>query len=88
MTLMRWKLSSAYAASRHIGERGSHGVEVREESFSDAQCATVMHSENEWTEGVSELENAVQRKAMLNAGVFRNRSALAWRSPWATIGPR
>ena len=52
-------------------------AEVRDESFSDAQCAVLMHGENEWTEGVSALENAVQWKAMLDAGVFRNRSDLA-----------
>ena len=52
-------------------------AEVRDESFSDAQCAALMHSENEWTEGISALENAVQWKAMLDAEVFRNRSALA-----------
>ena len=52
-------------------------AEVRDESFSDAQCAVLMHSENEWTEGVSALENAVQWKAMLDAGMFRNRSDLA-----------
>ena len=52
-------------------------AEVRDESFSDAQCAALMHSENEWTEGVSPLENALQWKAMIDAGVFANQSALA-----------
>ena len=52
-------------------------AQVRDASFSDAQCATLMHSENEWTEGVSPLENAAQWKAMLDAGVFVNQSALA-----------
>ena len=52
-------------------------AEVRDESFSDSQCAVLMHSENEWTEGVSSLENAVHWKAILGAGVFRNRSDLA-----------
>ena len=36
-----------------------------------------MHGENEWTEGVSYLENALQWKAMLDAGVFESQSALA-----------
>ena len=36
-----------------------------------------MHSENEWSEGVSPLENASQWKAMLDAGVFPNQSSLA-----------
>ena len=52
-------------------------AEVRDASFSDAQCAALMHSENEWTAGVSPLENAVQWQEMLAAGVFRNQSALA-----------
>lgn len=52
-------------------------AEVRDSSFSDAQCAALMHSENEWTEGVSPVENATQWKAMLDAGVFANQSALA-----------
>ena len=52
-------------------------AEVREASFSDAQCAALMHGENEWTEGVSPLENAAQWKAMLDATVFVNQSALA-----------
>ena len=52
-------------------------AEVREASFSDAQCATLMHGENEWTAGVSLLENAVQWKAMLDGGVFGSQSALA-----------
>lgn len=52
-------------------------AEVRDSTLSDADCAALMHSENEWTEGISPLENAVQWKAMLDAGVFRNQSALA-----------
>ena len=52
-------------------------AEVREATFSDSQCAVLMHGENEWTEGVSHLENAVQWKAMLDAGVFESQSALA-----------
>ena len=36
-----------------------------------------MHSENAWSEGVSPLENAVQWKAMLDAGVFESQTALA-----------
>ena len=52
-------------------------AEVREASFSDTQCATLMHGENEWTAGVSPLENAIQWKAMLEAGVFASQSALA-----------
>ena len=52
-------------------------AEVREASFSDSQCAALMHGENEWTEGVSHLEDAVQWKAMVDAGVFANQSALA-----------
>ena len=52
-------------------------AEVREASFTDAQCAALMHGENEWSEGVSPLENAVQWKSMLDAGVFPNQSALA-----------
>ena len=52
-------------------------AEVREASLADAQCAALMHSENEWTEGVSPLENAVQWKAIIDAGVFQNQSVLA-----------
>ena len=52
-------------------------AEVRDASLSDAECAALMHGENEWTEGVSPLENAAQWKAMLDAGVFANQSALA-----------
>ena len=52
-------------------------AQVREASLSDAQCAALMHGENEWTEGVSPLENAAQWKAMLDAGVFVNQTALA-----------
>ena len=52
-------------------------AEVRDPSFPDARCATLMHGENEWTQGISPLENAAQWKAMLDAGVFKNQSALA-----------
>ena len=52
-------------------------AEVREGAFSDSQCAALMLGENEWTEGVSYLENALQWKAMLEAGVFESQSALA-----------
>ena len=52
-------------------------AEVRDASLSDAECAAFMHGENEWTEGVSPLENALQWKSMLDAGVFSNQSALA-----------
>ena len=62
-------------ACRRAGVRWR--AEVREASFSDAQCAALMHGENEWTEGVSPLENAAQWKAMLDASVFVNQSALA-----------
>ena len=52
-------------------------AEVREGEFSDSQCAALMHGENEWTEGVSYLENALQWRAMLDAEVFATQSALA-----------
>ena len=52
-------------------------AEVKEAAFSDSQCAALMHGENEWTEGVSYLKNALQWKAMLDAGVFASQSALA-----------
>ena len=52
-------------------------AEVRDASFSDAECAALMHGENEWTEGVSPLENAVQWKSMLDAEVFESQSTLA-----------
>ena len=52
-------------------------AEVREASFTDAQCAALMHGENEWSEGVSPLENALQWKLMLDEDVFPNQSALA-----------
>ena len=52
-------------------------AEVREAPISDAECAALMHGENEWTAGVSALENALQWKTMLEAGVFSNQSALA-----------
>ena len=44
--------------------------------MSDSQCAAPMHGDNEWTAGVSYLENALQWKAMLDAGVFESQSAL------------
>ena len=62
-------------ACRRAGARWR--AEVRDATLSDAQCAVLMHGENEWSEGVSPLENAVQWKAMLDAGVFKNQSALA-----------
>ena len=62
-------------ACRRAGVRWR--AEVVEESVSDAWCAAQMHSENEWTERVSPLENALQWKAMLDAGVFPNQAALA-----------
>ena len=52
-------------------------AEVRDSTLTDAECAALMHGENEWTEGVAPLENALQWKAMLDAGVFENQSALA-----------
>ena len=52
-------------------------AQVKEASFTDAECAALMHGENEWTEGVSPLENAEQWIALLDAGVFVNQSALA-----------
>ena len=52
-------------------------AEVRDTSYSDAQCAGLMHGENAWSEGVSPLENALQWKAMLDAGVFETQTALA-----------
>lgn len=52
-------------------------AEVRDASTPDSVCAVLMHGENEWSEGVSPLENAAQWKAMLDAGVFSNQSALA-----------
>ena len=52
-------------------------AEVREASFPDTECAALMHGENAWSEGVSPLENAVQWKAMLDAGVFKSQTALA-----------
>ena len=52
-------------------------AEVRDASLSDAQCAALMHGENEWSRSISPLENSVQWKAMLDAGVFANQSALA-----------
>ena len=62
-------------ACRRAGVRWR--AEVRDASFPDAQCAALMHDENEWTEGVSPLENALQWQAMLKAGVFPSQSALA-----------
>ena len=52
-------------------------AEVRDASMTDAECAVLMHGENEWTEAVSPLENAVQWKAMLDAGTFADQSVLA-----------
>ena len=52
-------------------------AEVKEQDYPDALCAVAMHNENELDEGVSPLENAAQWKSMLDAGVFRNQSALA-----------
>ncbi|MYA16476.1 MAG: ParB/RepB/Spo0J family partition protein, partial [Gammaproteobacteria bacterium] len=62
-------------ACRRAGVRWR--AEVVEESVSDAWCAAQMHSENEWTERVSPLENALQWKPMLAAGVVPNQAALA-----------
>ena len=50
---------------------------VLDASVPDAQCAALMYGENEWTEGVSPLENALRWKEMLDAGVFANQSKLA-----------
>ena len=52
-------------------------AEVRDADTPDAECAAMMHSENEWTENVSPLENAVQWTAMIDAGVFESQSALS-----------
>ncbi len=52
-------------------------AEVRERDYPDVLCAVAMHNENEFDQGVSPLENAAQWKSMLDAGVFRNQSALA-----------
>ena len=62
-------------ACRRAGVRWR--AEVRDASLSDAQCATLMHGENEWSRSISPLENSVQWRAMLDAGVFANQSALA-----------
>ena len=62
-------------ACRRAGVRWS--AEVREASFGDAECASQMHDENEWSEGVSALETAVQWTAMLDAGVFSTGTELA-----------
>ena len=62
-------------ACRRAGELWR--AEVKEADFSDAQCAALMHGENAWSEGVSPLENAIQWKAMIDAGVFDSQSALA-----------
>ena len=51
-------------------------AEVRD-TLSDAECASLMHGENEWTEGISPLENAIQWKAMVDGGVFPSQAALA-----------
>ena len=52
-------------------------AEVRDASLTDAECAAFMHDENEWTESISPLENAIQWKTMIDAGVFESQSALA-----------
>ena len=52
-------------------------AEVLDAAVPDARCAALMHGENEWSEGVTPLENALQWKTMLDAGVFANQSALA-----------
>ena len=52
-------------------------AQVLDASVPDSRCAALMHGENEWSEGVSPLENALQWKSMLDAGVFANQSALA-----------
>ena len=62
-------------ACRRAGVRWT--AEVREASFPDAECASQMHDENEWSENVSALETAVQWKAMLDAGVFSTATELA-----------
>ena len=62
-------------ACRRAGVRWT--AEVREASFTDAECATQMHDENEWSEGVSPLETALQWKVMLDAGVFSTGTELA-----------
>ena len=62
-------------ACRRAGARWR--AEVREASFADSECASLMHGENEWTAGISPLENAMQWRAMLDAKVFKNQSALA-----------
>lgn len=62
-------------ACRRVGVRWR--AEVRDADFSDVQCAVLMHGENEWTEDVSHLENALQWEAMLAADVFESQSALA-----------
>lgn len=62
-------------ACRRAGVRWK--AEVREQSFTDAECASQMHDENEWSEDVSALETAVQWKAMLDAGVFSTGTELA-----------
>lgn len=62
-------------ACRRAGVRWK--AEVREPSFTDAECASQMHDENEWSENVSALETAVQWKAMIDAGVFSTGTELA-----------
>lgn len=62
-------------ACRRAGVRWR--AEVRDASLPDSQCAAFMHDENEWTEGVSPLENALQWQAMLKADVFPSQSSLA-----------
>ena len=62
-------------ACRRAGELWR--AEVKDAAFTDAHCATLMHGENAWSEGVSPLENAVQWKAMIDEGVFESQTALA-----------
>lgn len=62
-------------ACRRAGVRWT--ANVRDASFTDAECASQMHDENEWSEAVSRLETAVQWKAMLDAGVFATGTELA-----------
>ncbi len=52
-------------------------AEVREASMSDAECAVLLYCTNAWTEGLSTVENGLQWRGMLGAGVFESESALA-----------
>lgn len=45
--------------------------------YPDVECAALMRAENETSEGVSPLENAVQWKRMLEASVVGSQTALA-----------